>query len=25
MLEREKYATDEWTRSGRAPHALTIV
>ena len=25
MLEREKYATDEWTRSGRAPRALTIV
>ncbi len=25
MLEREKYATDEWTRAGRAPRALTIV
>ena len=24
-LEREKYATHEWTRSGRAPRALTIV
>lgn len=24
-LEREKYATDEWTRAGRAPRALTIV
>jgi lipoyl(octanoyl) transferase len=25
MLEREKYATDPWTRAGRAPRALTIV
>ena len=25
MLEREKYATDDWTRAGRAPRALTIV
>jgi lipoate-protein ligase A len=25
MLERDKYATDEWTREGRAPRALTIV
>jgi len=25
MLEREKYATDEWTRAGRAPRTLTIV
>ncbi len=25
MLERDKYATDEWTRAGRAPRALTIV
>jgi lipoyl(octanoyl) transferase len=24
-LEREKYATDDWTRAGRAPRALTIV
>ena len=23
MLEREKYATDDWTRSGRAPRPLT--
>ncbi len=25
MLERDKYATDGWTRAGRAPRALTIV
>lgn len=25
MLEREKYATDYWTRSGRAPRALTVI
>jgi hypothetical protein len=25
MLERDKYATDDWTRAGRAPRALTIV
>jgi lipoate-protein ligase A len=25
MLEREKYATDEWTRAGRAPRALTLI
>lgn len=25
MLERDKYATADWTRSGRAPRALTIV
>jgi lipoate-protein ligase A len=25
MLEREKYATDDWTRGGRAPRELTIV
>lgn len=24
-LERDKYATDDWTRAGRAPRALTIV
>jgi len=24
-LEREKYATDDWTRAGRAPRELTIV
>jgi len=23
MLEREKYATDDWTRAGRAPRSLT--
>lgn len=25
MLEREKYATDDWTRAGRAPRAFSIV
>jgi len=25
MLEREKYATADWTRAGRAPRALTVV
>jgi lipoate-protein ligase A len=25
MLEREKYATADWTRAGQAPRALTIV
>ena len=25
MLEREKYATDDWTRAGRAPRALTVI
>jgi lipoyl(octanoyl) transferase len=25
LLEREKYATDPWTRAGRAPRELTIV
>ncbi len=25
ILERDKYATDGWTRAGRAPRALTIV
>ena len=25
MLERDKYATDDWTRAGRAPRALTII
>ena len=25
LLERDKYATDGWTRAGRAPRALTIV
>jgi lipoate-protein ligase A len=24
-LEREKYATDRWTRAGRAPRALTVI
>jgi len=23
MLEREKYATDDWTRAGRVPRPLT--
>ena len=25
MLEREKYATDDWTRAGRAPRPLTLI
>ena len=25
MLEREKYATDPWTRAGRAPRALSVI
>ena len=25
MLERDKYATGQWTRAGRAPRALTII
>ena len=24
-LEREKYATDDWTRAGRAPRSLTVI
>ena len=25
VLEREKYATDDWTRAGHAPRALTVI
>jgi lipoyl(octanoyl) transferase len=25
MLERDKYATDQWTQAGRAPRALTVI